>query len=139
LLPLRHRRIRQEGADQAARAHPDAPRQPGGARAPARPLRPGVRHRRGAPRMIPPLTRLLQARWPELRPGRPPVAAAIVAGLDRSPAGKVTLVFFDQAGDLAAVAKVARSPASEPALVREHETVSHLWALGVPSVRERVA
>lgn len=89
--------------------------------------------------MIPPLTRLLQTRWPELRPGRPPVATAMVAGLDRSPAGKVTLVFFDQAGDLAAVAKVARTPASEPALVREHETISHLWALGVPSVRERVA
>ena len=90
--------------------------------------------------MIPPLARLLRERWPELRPGRPPVATAIVAGLDRSPAGKVTLVFFDQAGDLAAVAKVARSPASEPALVREylrhlgaHRATarglgSHLWA-----------
>ncbi len=89
--------------------------------------------------MIPPLTRLLQARWPELRPGRPSPASAIVAGLDRSPAGKVTLAFFDQAGDLAAVAKVARSATSEPALVREYEALSHLWALGVPSVRERVA
>jgi Phosphotransferase enzyme family len=89
--------------------------------------------------MIPPLTRLLQAHWPELRPGRPSPASAIVAGLDRSPAGKVTLAFFDQAGDLAAVAKVARSATSEPALVREYEALSHLWALGVPSVRERVA
>jgi aminoglycoside phosphotransferase (APT) family kinase protein len=89
--------------------------------------------------MIPPLTRLLQARWPELRPGSPPVATAMVAGVDRSPAAKATLVFFDQAGDLAAVAKVGRSAASEPALVREYETISHLWALGVPSVRDRVA
>ncbi len=71
--------------------------------------------------MIPPLMELLQPRWPQLRPA------------------KVTLVFFDWAGDLAAVAKVARSPASEPALVQEYETLSHLWALGVPSVRERVA
>lgn len=89
--------------------------------------------------MIPPLMELLQPRWPELRPGHPPLVTAIVAGVDRSPAAKVTLVFFDWAGDLAAVAKVARSPASEPALVQEYETLSHLWALGVPSVRERVA
>ncbi len=89
--------------------------------------------------MIPPLRELLQARWPELRPGRPPLATAIVAGVDRSPAAKVTLVFFDRAGDLAAVAKVARGPASEPALVQEYETISYLWALGVPSVREQVA
>jgi hypothetical protein len=89
--------------------------------------------------MIPPLTELLQARWPGLRPGRPPVATAIVAGIDRSPAAKVTLVFFDRAGELAAVAKVARSPAAEAALVREHETLTYLWRLGVPSVRGSVA
>jgi hypothetical protein len=88
--------------------------------------------------VIPPLTELLQDRWSELRPGRPPLASAIVAGVDRSPAAKVTLVFFDRAGDLAAVAKVARTAASEPALVREYETISYLWALDVPSVRERV-
>jgi len=88
--------------------------------------------------MIPPLREVLQARWPELRPHHPPLTSAIVAGVDRSPAAKVTLVFFDWAGDLAAVAKVARSPASEPALLREYEVLTYLWGLDVPSVRDRV-
>ncbi|HEX9343448.1 MAG TPA: aminoglycoside phosphotransferase family protein [Actinomycetota bacterium] len=90
--------------------------------------------------MIPPLRELLQARWPALRPGRPAPAGAIVAGVDRSPAAKVTLVFFDQAGELAAIAKVARSAVSEPALEQEHEALTHLWSLGggAPSVRRQV-
>ena len=89
--------------------------------------------------MIPALVELLRTRWPELRPGSPPPATGMVAAVDRSPAAKATLVLFDRAGDLAAVAKVGRSAASEPALVREYETLGHLWGLGVPSVRERVA
>lgn len=88
--------------------------------------------------MIPPLRQLLQDRWADLRPSGPPLTSALVAGVDRSPAAKVTLVFFDYAGDLAAVAKVARSAASEPALQREYDILSYLWALEVPSVRERV-
>jgi hypothetical protein len=88
--------------------------------------------------VIPPLTEVLRARWSDLRPGRPPVASAIVAGVDRSPAAKVTLVFFDTAGGLAAVAKVARTSASEPALEREFENLTDLWAMRVPSVLEWV-
>jgi len=79
--------------------------------------------------VIPALRELLQARWPELRPGHAAPAGAIVAGVDRSPAAKVTLVFFDERGELAAIAKVARSPVSEPALVQEHEALSYLWSL----------
>jgi aminoglycoside phosphotransferase len=80
--------------------------------------------------MIPPLLALLQARWAALRPGHPAPVRGIVAGVDRSPAAKVTLVLFDQAGTLAAVAKVARTAASEPGLVQEHQALSHLWRLG---------
>jgi hypothetical protein len=88
--------------------------------------------------VIPPLIEVLRARWSDLRPGRPPVASAIVAGVDRSPAAKVTLVFFDTAGGLAAVAKVARTAASEAALKREFQMLTSLWKLSVPSVSERV-
>jgi hypothetical protein len=89
--------------------------------------------------MIPRLTEVLRARWERLRPGAPPPVSALVAGVDRSAAAKVTLVFFDRAGDLAAVAKVSRTAASEPALARERETVAELWARRVPSVLARVA
>jgi hypothetical protein len=89
--------------------------------------------------MIPALRDLLGERWGELRPGHPPLASAMVAGVDRSPAAKVTLMFFDVEGALAAVAKVARTPPSEPALEREYETLSYLWERRVPSVRTRVA
>lgn len=80
--------------------------------------------------MIPPLLALLQARWEALRPGRPAPLRAIVAGVDRSPAAKVTLVVFDETGALTAIVKVARSAASEPGLVQEHQALRHLWSLG---------
>lgn len=89
--------------------------------------------------MIPALTKVLQARWSDLRPDRPPIRSAMVAGVDRSPAAKVTLVLFDRAGAPTAVAKVARTPASEPTLESEHEMLSHLWALAPPTVRTKVA
>jgi hypothetical protein len=89
--------------------------------------------------MIPRLTELLRARWELLRPGTPAPVSALVAGVDRSPAAKVTLVLFDRAGGLAAVAKVSRTEASEAALLREQEMLAELWALRVPSVLARVA
>jgi hypothetical protein len=51
---------------------------------------------------------------------------ALVLGIDRDPLAKVTLLLFDAAGVLCAVAKVARDPASEASLEREFAALCRL-------------
>jgi len=70
--------------------------------------------------MIDAIKEFLAERWGTLRPGRPPLAGALVAGIDRSPSAKVTVIFFDTAGAPAAVAKVARAEPAEHCLRAEY-------------------
>lgn len=60
--------------------------------------------------------------------GFPRVTSAIVIGVDYDCAAKVTLLMFGADGLPALVVKLARRPASEPALVCEHETLTRLWS-----------
>jgi hypothetical protein len=76
----------------------------------------------------------LNDRRGDLWPGRFPLEGAIVAGADRDPGAKVTFIFFDGDGEPSVVAKMARRPSGEAALVAEHAVLRELWALGVPSV-----
>jgi aminoglycoside phosphotransferase (APT) family kinase protein len=76
--------------------------------------------------MIEAIKQFLAERWTTLRPGRPPLAGALVAGVDRSPAAKVTVILFDTEGAPAAVAKVARAERAEPALRAEHAALRAL-------------
>jgi len=80
--------------------------------------------------MIEAIKQLLAERWGVLRPGRPPLAGALVAGIDRSPSAKVTVIFFDTAGAPAAVAKVARAARAEAALRAEHDALRALRPAG---------
>ncbi len=76
--------------------------------------------------MIDAIRELLAERWGTLRPGRPPLAGALVAGIDRSPSAKVTVIFFDTRGAPAAVAKVARAERAERCVVAEHDALRAL-------------
>jgi aminoglycoside phosphotransferase (APT) family kinase protein len=78
----------------------------------------------------------LNERRGEIWPGRSPLRGAIVAGADRDPGAKVTYIFFDDDGDPSAVAKVARRPSGEAALMAEHAVLRELWSLGVPTVTD---
>jgi len=86
--------------------------------------------------MIDTLRAQLNERWPELRPQRPPLTGAILAGLDRTAYGNLTFIFFDENGQTAAVAKVPRAPGHEDALRREYEALGHFWATGASAVRQ---
>jgi aminoglycoside phosphotransferase (APT) family kinase protein len=78
----------------------------------------------------------LNERRGEFWPGRSPLDGAIVAGADRDPGAKVTFIFFDGDGDPSAVAKVARRPSGEAALVAEDAVLRELWAIGSRTVTE---
>ncbi len=68
--------------------------------------------------------------------GRP--GSGVVVGIDRDPMAKVTLLLFDDRGELTAVAKVARNPGVEPALRREGTALCRLAAEALPSLRPQV-
>jgi hypothetical protein len=88
--------------------------------------------------MIDAIRQLLAERWPALRPGRPPLRGALVAGIDRSPSAKVTVIFFDTAGAPAAVAKVARAERAEAALRAEHGALRSLRPAGAAGPLARI-
>jgi hypothetical protein len=56
---------------------------------------------------------------------RPRLTGGIVAGLYRN-SSKVTLILFDERGDLAAVAKATRRPSAEAALMAEYAALKEL-------------
>lgn len=62
--------------------------------------------------------------------------AAVVVGVDRDPAAKVTLLVFGADGDLVAVAKVARDARAEAALTTEHRALSQLREVLGPARRD---
>ncbi|HYU56820.1 MAG TPA: aminoglycoside phosphotransferase family protein [Actinomycetota bacterium] len=78
--------------------------------------------------MIGALREHLAARWPELRPGSPPLRGAILAGADKHPSAKVTFLFFDDWGRAAVAVKVARDAHGERALATEHAALAHFWS-----------
>jgi aminoglycoside phosphotransferase (APT) family kinase protein len=84
--------------------------------------------------MMNPIRSYLNERREDLWPGGSPLEGAIVAGADRDPGAKVTYIFFDRDGDPSAVAKVARRPSGEAALVAEDAVLRELWALGFRTV-----
>lgn len=73
-------------------------------------------------------------RLAELRPTGLEIGGAIVAGVDKDPASKVTFILFDRGGSPAVAAKVGRRPESESALLAEHAILSALWSTGLPTV-----
>ena len=78
---------------------------------------------------------LLVSEWPRLRPGAPRVTGAIVAGSDRSPSAKVTLILFGEDGAPAAAVKIARDEEAERAIRAEHDALTELRSLPSPVVR----
>jgi hypothetical protein len=60
--------------------------------------------------------------------GLPEVTGGIVVGVDYAPAAKVTLLLFGADGLPHLVAKLARRPESERALVTEHTMLTNLWS-----------
>jgi aminoglycoside phosphotransferase (APT) family kinase protein len=63
-----------------------------------------------------------------------PDGGVLVVGKDRDPAAKVAYILFNRVGDAAAVAKVARRPASEPSLEAEYSALRRLRSTGSPLV-----
>jgi len=88
--------------------------------------------------VIDPIRAFLNSRHRDRWASGLPIAGAIVAGADKDPAAKTTLLLFDDAGAPAAVAKVARRPAGERALRSEAGILSDLWAQGTPIVHRSV-
>ena len=80
--------------------------------------------------MIEALTRQLNRCWTGTQPPRPALRGALVAGIDRSPEAKVTIILFDGGGAPAAVAKVARDAAGEAALRAEHAALRGVLGAG---------
>jgi Phosphotransferase enzyme family len=68
-----------------------------------------------------------------MRGDRPPLCQAVVVGIDTDPAAKVTLLLFDESGELGAVAKVARQDTAEQSLLAEHAVLVRLWASPLPT------
>jgi aminoglycoside phosphotransferase (APT) family kinase protein len=62
----------------------------------------------------------------------------LVLGIDRDPRAKVTLLLFDDLGEVCAVAKVARDHRSEPALEQEYAALCHLACAPIPALRDHV-
>jgi aminoglycoside phosphotransferase (APT) family kinase protein len=95
--------------------------------------------------MMQAICRRLRELDPRLLPSPP--EAGVAVGIDKDPMAKVTILLFDAAGSLVAVAKVARDPRVEPALEAEHDALSGLAAaprsgpfaqVPVPLLLERV-
>lgn len=84
--------------------------------------------------MIDPIRAFLNSRHRDGWASGLPIAGGIVAGADKDPAAKTTLLLFDDSGTPAAVAKVARRPAGERALRSEAAVLTDLWAEGTPIV-----
>jgi aminoglycoside phosphotransferase (APT) family kinase protein len=82
-----------------------------------------------------PMCASLNERWAELRPGKPLLRSALVAGPDKDSSSKVTLILFDQEGRAAAVAKVSRDETGERALIREDDVLRRFRSAGVPTVQ----
>jgi hypothetical protein len=81
--------------------------------------------------MIEAVARRIRERWTDLRPGHPPPTdASVVAGVNKVPDGKVSIIFFDATNQPSVVAKLARTPAGEDALRREYAVLRHFWDLG---------
>jgi hypothetical protein len=66
--------------------------------------------------------------------GLPPVTGGIVIGVDYAPAAKVTLLLLGADGRPGLVAKLARRPETEPALVAEWTALAAIWSARPPSV-----
>jgi aminoglycoside phosphotransferase (APT) family kinase protein len=64
--------------------------------------------------------------------------SGLVLGIDRDPRAKVTLLLFDDLGEVCAVAKVARDDRSEPALEQEYAALCHLACAPIPALRDNV-
>lgn len=90
--------------------------------------------------MIEAIARRIRDRWTDLRPGHPPPTDAfVVVGVNKVPDGKVCIIFFDATNQPSVVAKLARTPAGEAALLREHAVLRHFWALGCSFVTDFAA
>ena len=68
-------------------------------------------------------------------PGAPPVSA-LLAGIDRTPEAKVSLLLFDDRGAVIAVAKVPRGDRGAAAVRAEHAALS--WAFSIEQLRATV-
>lgn len=66
--------------------------------------------------------------------GLPQVTDGIVIGVDYAPTAKVTLLLFGTDGRPRLVAKLARRPESDRALVTEYNTLTNLWSAGARAV-----
>jgi hypothetical protein len=66
--------------------------------------------------------------------GIPPATSGIVIAVDYAPAAKATLLLFSADGRPCLVAKLARSPETEPALVAEYTALLDVWSARPPSV-----
>jgi aminoglycoside phosphotransferase (APT) family kinase protein len=84
--------------------------------------------------VIPAIRDHLRSRWSLLRPGAPALDGAILSGADRGASSKVAIIYFDSAGQPAVVAKVARTSASEQALIAENAALRHLRSRGCEAV-----
>jgi aminoglycoside phosphotransferase (APT) family kinase protein len=84
--------------------------------------------------LIDAIREFINDRWGHLRPGRPRLSSAILAGANKSPSAKVAIIFFDESGAVAAVAKVARTPAGERALRAESAALHRFWSAGAEAV-----
>ncbi len=65
-------------------------------------------------------------------------SSGVVLGMDRDPMAKVTLLLFDDQGEIAAVAKVARDSRAEPALRNEGAALCRLAGEALPSLRPQL-
>jgi hypothetical protein len=66
--------------------------------------------------------------------GLPQVTGGIIIGVDYAPAAKVTLLLLGTDGRPGLVAKLARCPETEPALLAERTALLDVWSARPPSV-----
>jgi hypothetical protein len=66
--------------------------------------------------------------------GLPRATGGIVVAVDYAPAAKATLLLFDAEGRPCLVAKLARSPDTEPVLAAEYAALLDVWSAQPPSV-----
>ena len=86
--------------------------------------------------MIDALIRAVRGRSRDL--GVAPPTDGMVVGIDRDPGAKVTVLLFDAAGRLTAVAKTTRSPGADVPLRAEHDMLAGLGDLPLATVRPQV-
>jgi aminoglycoside phosphotransferase (APT) family kinase protein len=84
-------------------------------------------------RVLQPIVQAWAGDWQ--MPGRPPVSA-LLAGIDRTPEAKVSLLLFDDSGAVVAVAKVPRDDRGAAAVRAEHAALR--WAWSIASLRPTV-